>query len=80
MDQEDLFNKPATFARGSIFPAGASSSTVSAKSERSTVVVWCTQRERFLRPCTREFAQLPACFCIPMLNFLCGGQTAPTPP
>ena len=80
MEQEDLTNKPAISARGSTFPAGANSNTASEKSERSKVVVWCAQREKFLRPCTHEFVLLPACFCIPMLNFLSAGQTAPTQP
>ena len=77
MDQEDSSNKPATSARGSTFPAGANSSTASVNSKRPTVVVWCSQRVKFLRPCTEEFSRLPACFCTPMLNYLCGGPKVP---
>lgn len=80
MDQEDLSSKPAISARGSTFPAGASSNTALANLKRPTVVVWCAQRVKFLRPCTEEFSRLPACFCIPMLNYLCGGPTVPTQP
>ena len=80
MDQEDLTNKPATSALGSTFPAGANSNTASANLRRPTVVVWCAQRVKFLRPCTEEFSRLPACFCIPMLNYLSAGPTAPTQP
>ena len=75
MDQEDLTNKPETFALGSTFPVGANSNTASANLKRPTVVVWCAQRVRFLRPCTEEFSRLPACFCTPMLHYLCGGPT-----
>ena len=78
MDQEDLTSKPAISALGSTFPAGANSNMVSEKSKRPTVVVWCAQREKLLRPCTEEFSRLPACFCTPMLNYLCGGRTDPT--
>lgn len=80
MDQEDSFNKPAISARGSTFRAGANSNTASENLERPTVVVWCAQREKFLRPCTHEFVLLPACFCIPMLNYLNAGLTDPTQP
>jgi hypothetical protein len=74
MDQEDLPIKPGIFVRGSISPAGASNSTESENCERSRVVVWCAQREKFLRPCTTEFICLPVCVCTPMLRFLFGGQ------
>ena len=73
MDWAASHNKPEAFAAGSTSPAGASSATASENSKPSQVVVWCVQREKFLKPCTDAFSSLPECACTPMVRFLSDG-------
>ena len=73
MASEDSLSRPAAFAAGSTCPAGASSDSESVNSKPLRVVVWCVQREKFLKPCTDAYSSLPECACTPMAHYLRDG-------
>lgn len=74
MDSADSPSKPDTFAHGSIFPRGANSGLESDSCKPSRVVVWCVKRAKFLKPCTGDPFNPRECACIPMEQYLKGGQ------